>query len=77
MTRRAQPRSPPAVQPAQYRDVSYPGAVEATGATPVTVAGNEERTGVDIVLQFVAAIRVSGRLIRRTVSPYSGCRCRG
>ena len=63
--------SPPAVQPAQYAPVFYPGAVDASGATPVTVAGGEERTGVDIVLQFVAAIRVSGRLIGPDGQPLS------
>jgi hypothetical protein len=45
-----------------YGTTFYPSAATSTEAAIVSVAAGQERTGVDITMQPVASVRVSGRL---------------
>ncbi|HEX5070250.1 MAG TPA: carboxypeptidase-like regulatory domain-containing protein [Vicinamibacterales bacterium] len=46
-----------------YPTVFYPGARVLTSATPIDLAPGEEKGGVDVALQPVPAVRVSGTVI--------------
>lgn len=49
----------------------YPGVVDPARAAPVAVAAGEERTGVDISMQFVPAARVDGIILDPDGKPAS------
>jgi hypothetical protein len=49
-------------RPLAYPTTFHPGVTSPASATPIEIALSEERRGVDIVLQPVPAVRVSGRL---------------
>jgi hypothetical protein len=51
-----------------YSPVYFPGTTVASQATPITLAKGEERSGVDITLQYVPTARVEGQVI----SPRAG-----
>jgi hypothetical protein len=46
-----------------YPSVFYPGARLLTSATPIDLAAGQEKGGVDVALQPVPAVRVSGTVI--------------
>jgi len=43
-----------------FSPVYYPGVNNATQASQITVRAGEERTGIDFVMSYVAAVRVEG-----------------
>jgi protocatechuate 3,4-dioxygenase beta subunit len=49
--------------------VFYPGATDATRASRVTVAAGEERSGIDLQLQYVPLAEVSGTVAAPATSP--------
>lgn len=55
---------PPATdRPMAYPTVFYPGARQLTNATPIDLAPGQERGGVDLAIQPVPAVRVSGTVV--------------
>ncbi len=46
-----------------YATVYYPGTLQSSGATSVTLGISEERSGVDMQLQVVPLAQVSGSII--------------
>ena len=46
-----------------YSTTYFPAAATAGAATPIAIAGGEERTDITISLRPVPAVRVSGRLV--------------
>lgn len=51
---------PPAQAPVMPLPVYYPGTPDADTATTIEVGPGEERTGIDLVLQYVVAARLEG-----------------
>jgi len=57
--------SPPPASPlVALSPVYYPGTVDVRSATPVSIDFGQERGGVDVAIQFVPMVRVSGTLMR-------------
>lgn len=54
---------PPVPQTVGYAPVYYPGTVDPSAASTVTVGAGEERSGVDIGLQMVPTSRVEGTIV--------------
>ena len=50
-------------RPLIYPSMYHPSSFRATGAAVVTVAPGEEKTGIDVMMRPIAAIRVSGRIV--------------
>jgi hypothetical protein len=46
-----------------FTDVYYPGTLDASAATMIKIAANEEKTNVDFALQLVPTARISGSVI--------------
>ena len=42
--------------------VLYPGTTDVAQATPITLRAGEERSGIDMTLQYVATSRISGHI---------------
>jgi len=57
------PAPPKAAPGVAYAPVYYPGVVDASRATLVTVAAGEERSGVDFSVQLVPTARIEGVVI--------------
>lgn len=55
-----------------YAPVYYPGTTSASGATSVTLAAGEERSGVDFQLQLVPTTRVTGIVAGPNGTPPAG-----
>jgi hypothetical protein len=53
----------------RFAEVYYPSAITREDAVPIEVGIGEERDGVDIALQLVPAIEVSGRVVRTDGRP--------
>src|SRR5262245_52810025 len=50
-------------RPAVYRTTYFPAAATAAAASPIVVESGEERTDVNIALEPVPAVNISGRLV--------------
>jgi hypothetical protein len=57
------PPNPPNEGPTGYLATYYPGTLMAAGATAIQVAGNDERSGVDIQVMPVAAASITGTVV--------------
>jgi protocatechuate 3,4-dioxygenase beta subunit len=61
--------APAPARSATFSPIYFPGTAVASQATVVTVGKAEERTGVDIALQYVAAARVEGAVVWNRTGP--------
>ena len=52
--------APPAAKTAAYANVFYPGTADPSGAALVSLQAGQERTGIDIAVQFVPTATISG-----------------
>jgi hypothetical protein len=52
--------------------IYYPGTTDASAAVPITLGRGEERQGVDLVIGFVPAARVEGRVVGPDGQPVGG-----
>ena len=59
-----------------YAPVYYPGTLQASSATPVTLGISEERSGLDLQLQMVPFARISGSVISADGGPAAGVEVR-
>ena len=68
---------PEASQAAAYAPVYYPGTATPSGATTISLATAEERSGVDFQLQLVPTARIQGSVVSQdgTCRRTSSCRC--
>ncbi len=46
-----------------YAPLYFPGTIDPSAATAITLAPGEERTGIDLAMQFVPTARVSGTVV--------------
>ena len=71
--RQAPGAKPPVPQaPVTYAPVYAPSATNVAGAAVITLGQNEERDGVDVMMQFVPTATISGRVVYPDGSPVSG-----
>ena len=71
--RQAPGAKPPQPQaPVTYAPVYAPSATNVAGAAVITLGPNEERDGVDVMMQFVPTATISGRVLYPDGSPVSG-----
>jgi uncharacterized protein (DUF2141 family) len=47
----------------KYNEIYYPGTADPTAAAIVQVGANEEKSGVDFVMQLVPTARIAGRVL--------------
>ena len=69
---RATSQLPPIPTPFTLAPTLYPGTVDESSATPISVTTGEERLGVDVTLQRVPVARVSGTVIGIDGKPARG-----
>lgn len=55
-----------------YATVYHPGTAELSGAAPVTVAAGQERSSIDLPMQFVPTARIEGSLVDANGQPAPG-----
>ncbi len=61
--------APPPGPAVRYATVFHPSATDAANATIVTVAGGQERTGIDIRMALVRTARIDGRVVDANGQP--------
>ena len=69
VTNFATPPPPSAQEGRAYPATFYPGAVSVADAVPIDISYGDGRTGIDVQVRPVAAVRVSGRLTTPTGEP--------
>jgi hypothetical protein len=69
VTNFATPPPPSGPQARAYQTTFYPGAVAMADATSIDISYGSSRTGIDIQLRPVPAVRVSGRLTTDSGEP--------
>ena len=68
--------TPAAARPVSYAPVAYPGVTDFEAAAEVRVDAGEERTGIDIPLQFVSTASISGVVVGAGSAPAPNARVR-
>jgi protocatechuate 3,4-dioxygenase beta subunit len=68
--------APAAARPVSYAPVAYPGVTDFDAAAEVTVGAGEERTDIDIPLQFVSTASIAGVVVGSDGAPSPNARVR-